>query len=267
MRGYKPWIKSDEQELIRLCNEGNKLTKEIATQFGRAPNTISTKLKKMGITNKGANQNPGKWNCKYEDIREKVFIYFLTHSKEECLKKFKLNEKQFKSIMTNGYKRPELMHYRKETRDHSPWTTRQLKTLLQNAGLKDRNWIANKIKRGNAHSCIKERLEKLGVASRTLNGMTMTSYISMFGKRPKAFILTKAGPRSGACKTPFKIVPWIQVKKDLKSGYAKTTAQLELYVEAMSMFQLWIHQGKPNFKLITTSQRQARTYDTRQKKK
>jgi hypothetical protein len=160
------------------------------------------------------------------------------------MEKFKLTKSELKSLQTVSYGDPLLSHLRKDTRNHAPWSTRELKFLLQHAGLKPREWIARKLKRGNA-VCVKERLQTLGVSSRSLNGITLTQFISAFGRRPDFCLQTKAGPGPGRGGTPtyYKIIPWVYLEQELKSRRLKTAKSFRQLVRSMALFQEWVFEG------------------------
>lgn len=175
--------------------------------------------------------------------------YFLRHSKEETAAKFGLSEKEFKSLMTRGYQRPEYKHLRKEKRRHDPWTARELKFLLAHAGLMPRAWVAKKLKRGG-HLGIKDRLDLLGISSMNLNGLTISKYRVLFGEDPNLYIQTKAGPQRfnplrSSVTTPsyYKIVPWYFMENEIKARILEPHELFEKVIRSMAMFQHWIHDG------------------------
>ncbi len=235
------WTNEDLMQLGFLIQAGFN-NREISEVLNKSLAAVQIKAKKAY----GGNKNYRVAQIKHKHLREPIFRYFLKHNWEETREKFKLTDSELKSVFTVGYRDPKLAHLRKDKRVKSPWTTNQLKILLQSAGLKPRSWVAKKLKRGNVHSCIKERLERLGVSTRTLNGVTMTSYIAMFGKRPRVFLKTNAGPTRGkyAGSTYFRIIPWYQIEKDFKEGHIKTTNDpFKKAAKTMLLFQNWIFDG------------------------
>ena len=246
---------SQEQlkEIISLAQSGDILNKDIAEKFGRKPASISFILKKHGIKNQACKKVIGKWNIKHAHLREKVMTYFLNHSQEQTMKRFKLTKSELKSLMTIGYRLPEFKHLRKETRRHDAWSTKEYKTLLRYSGLKSRDWIAKKLNRGGENG-IKDRLDLLGISSVTLNGITISKFREAFGKDPKFFLQTQAGPKrqlksKGNSCSYYKIVPWVWLNKELKTGRLKAHKIFSELVEAMAAFQEWYFDGNALIKL------------------
>lgn len=145
--------------------------------------------------------------------------------------------------MSISYRLPEFAHLRKDQRQHREWTTEEYIFLLRHAGLKPRDWIAKKLKRGGPIG-IKERLQKIGVSSRTLNGLTVSQYRVAFGKEPSWYLETKAGPGNGsnvAMVGYYKIVPWVQLEKELRNRRICSDPTFETVIGTMSVFQKWVH--------------------------
>ena len=238
----KTWS-DNEQLLLGNLIEAGFTNKEIAKMMNRSLVAVRIKSQRYYSGNKN-----GK--TKHAHLREKVLTYFLNNSAEETKKHFNLTDSEFKSLMTVAYGQKSLRHLRKDERNKRPWMAHHYKILLQNAGIKPRSWIAKKIGKGNVNSCIKERLEKLGIASRTFNGLTLTSYGRLFGKNPRKFLKTNAGPGRGKhAPTFFKIVPWVEINKDLKDKYVETTNLMKLVIDARAQFQNWIFDGEYKSKI------------------
>lgn len=232
---------------------------EIAKKMGKPVVCVRLKAKKLGLQSTQKTLDKfGKWNSKHSHIRGPVMKYFMTHTWKETKKRFGLTQSEQKSLFSVGYQMPEFKHLRKETRDHSPWSKSQLLFLLRHAGLMPRKWIAEKIGRGN-QTCIKERLQALGLSSRTMQGLTLSQFIEAFGKRPDFYIQTKAGPNGGpknALPTRWKIIPWVWLDQELRAKRLKTGVELKLLIRARAQFQEWIFQGNAlkKMKRITTAQ-------------
>ena len=233
------WTEQEKLQLGFLIHAGFKY-KEIAAQMKRPLTGVS----RMAWLNFGGNPNYINSKTKHKHLREQVMRYFTKHTAIETQKNFKLTEIEFKSLMTVGYMDPKFAHIRKDKRDHSPWTAKQEKFLLCHAGLRPRRWIAEQLGRCNEVG-IKERLTLRGVSSRTLNGVTLSSYRQAFCKEPRVYVVTDAGPGRGKYNaTFFKITPWVQVKKDLDDKYISTSNVAFLRsIECMAMFQEWIFEG------------------------
>lgn len=238
------WTREHEAELRRLAMEARFFFTEIAEKMGLKVQSVRWKAKQLGIpsTQKTLKNRMGKWNAKHAHLREKLLTYYLNHSAEQCQKKFKLTPSEFKSCLTYGYRDPTLKHLRKETRRHDSWSTRELKFLLQHCGIMPRDWIGKKLKRGTP-VCVKERMEKLGISSRTLNGITLSQFILAFGERPSFTLKTKAGPGRGGTPTYFQIVPWVWLDQEIKMRKLKTTRPFRKVIATMALFQEWIFDG------------------------
>lgn len=241
------WTEEDEEKLRRLRAQNSMLYTEIAECLGKSVQSVRWKAKQLGIlsTQKTLSHRLGVWNSKHLHLREPVMKYFLTHTMEQTRKHFGLTKSEIHSLFTAGYREPSLRHLRKETRDHSRWSAEQLKFLLRHAGLRNRDWIAEKIGRGN-RTCIKERLQALGIASRTIQGITLSQFKEAFGERPAFYLRTAAGPdggRKGTLPTRWKIVPWVWLYQELKSKHLKTAPEFGHLIASMAMFQEWIYEG------------------------
>jgi hypothetical protein len=216
----------------------------------KRPASVSWRIKKLGLTpakQRACAARIGRWNVKYADIRKQVMTYFLTHTREETRKRFGLTQSELKSLFTVGYRMLQLKHLRKETRDHSPWTARQLQFLLQHAGLRPRKWILAQLGRGQNVCTIKERLQALGLASRTLQGLTLSQFREAFGRDPEFYLQTDAGPDGGlksSLPTRWKIIPWVWLDQELKARRLKTAPELRMLVAARAQFQEWIFGGR-----------------------
>lgn len=233
------WTEVEIDKLKSLA--GQMLYVDIAKILKRSPAMVTFQARKLRLPK--ARHLLGKWNSKHSHLQEEVLIYYQKHSFEETAKKFDLTISEMKSCMTYAYRRADLSHLRKATNDHSPWSSQQLKFLLRHAGLRDREWIAKKIGRGNK-TCIKERMQFLGIASRNLQGLTMSQFIEAFGKRPNFFLQTTAGPRSrSAAPTLWKIVPWVWLDQEIKGGRLQTAIEMKILVSTHAIFQEWIFDG------------------------
>ncbi len=243
----RSWSDEEVSRLRSLALGKNLFYTEIARSLGRKPASVRWKARKLGLpsTQKHLRDRFGKWNSKHSHIRGSAMRYFLTHTREQTRKKFGLTESEIKSLFTVGYRLPEFRHLRKETRLHSPWSAKQLQYLLTHAGLIPRKEILRHVKRGNNVCCIKERLQALGLSSRTLQGITLSQFREAFGKDPEFYLATTAGPDGGAkgtLPTRWKIVPWVWLNEQIKSKKLKAPKEFCLLVETRAMFQEWIFE-------------------------
>jgi hypothetical protein len=235
--------------LRRLVAEGQKFNTEIARLIGKRPASVSWRVRKLGLTpsrRRACADRMGGWNAKHAELRGPAMKYFMTHSWEETRKKFGLTESELKSVFTVGYRMPEFKHLRKETRDHSAWTAKQLQFLLTHAGLRPRKWILSQLGRGKNVCTISERLQALGLSSRTLQGLTLSQFREAFGQEPAFFLQTDAGPDGGlktSLPTRWKIIPWVWLDQELKAKRLKTAKELRMLIAARAQFQEWIFGG------------------------
>lgn len=243
MNGKKQWSEENETALVNMASSGVFLNKDIANRLNKSPNLISWKLKQLGIKNTAAQAIMGKWNSKHSHLREPAMRYFLTHTWEETREKFKLTESELKSLFTVGYRDPKLKHLRKDTRRKDGWTAKEFKFLLQHSGLMPRDWIASELNRGGRLG-IKDRLEKLGVASKSVNGLTLSQFRVAFGREPEFYLMTKAGPGRGKYSaTYFKIIPWVWLEQELRARRLKTHKIFRKLIASMALFQEWVFDG------------------------
>lgn len=241
------WTEEQDAKLRSLVARGNMFYTEMAPIIGKRPQLIGWRVKKLGLrtSRQYAKDRFGKGNVKHAHLRPAVMKYFMTHTLEETRQQFGLTQSEVKSLFTAGYRLPQYKHLRKETRDHSRWTKEQLQFLLKHAGLRPRKWVAKRIGRGN-EVCIKERLQALGLSSRTLQGITLSQFREAFGKDPDFFLQTTAGPDGGlktSLPTRWKIIPWVWLDQELKARRLKAPKEFKLLVSARAQFQEWIFAG------------------------
>lgn len=244
------WSLQDERSLVRLAKEGRFFYTEIATKLGKTPQSVRWKAKQLDLpsTQRFLKDRFGKWNSKHNHLREPVMRYFMTHTWDETLGKFKLTQSELKSLFTVGYRLPQLKHLRKETRRHDSWSTKELKFLITHAGIMPRDWIGKTLKRGTP-VCVKERMQKLGISSRTINGITLSQFRSAFGKEPDFYIQTKAGPGRNGTPTCFKIIPWVYLDQEIRTKKLKAPKVFRQLASTMALFQDWIFEGNVVSKL------------------
>lgn len=238
MSKWKQWSQDEYDQLGLLIKEG--LTNpEIAQIMDRPRLAIAIKAQRYF----GGNPNYLIKKTKHAHLRENVMRYYLTHTAEECQRKFKLTKSEFKSLCTVSYKIPELKHLRKETRRHDAWSAKEFRFLLQHSGLKPRDWIAKELNRGG-HLGIKDRLERLGIASKSVNGLTLSQFREAFGTEPGFCLKTQAGPTRGVHgESYYKIIPWVWLDQELKARRLRTHKTFRQLIAAMALFQEWVFDG------------------------
>lgn len=195
----------------------------------------------------GGNPNYLKHKTKHKHLRKPVMEYFLSHTWEETKKHFKLKDSELKSIFTIGYIDPKLAHLRKDTRRRDAWSTEELRFLFRLTGVISRDEINQHLNRGNSGRVIKEKLMKLGIPAKNVNGLTYSQFTSLFKKKPVYYLATTAGsPGSKFVQyANWKIVPWCHIEEMLNDKYIEHSDAIKLYVETMAMFQRWVHG--PNY--------------------
>lgn len=238
MSKWAKWQDHEYAQLKLLIDEG--LTNpQIAEIMGHSLMAIRIKAQ----INFGGNPNYRIQKTKHVHLREPVMRYFLTHSADETAKKFKLTGSEFKSLMTSAYRDPTFSHLRKETRNHAKWATKDFKFLFTHSGLMPRSWIAKKLKRGGELG-IKDRLDKLGISSKSLNGLTLSQYRDAFACEPGFYLRTKAGPGQGKhARTYFKIIPWVWIDAEIKDKRLRAPKLMRKLVQSMALFQEWVYEG------------------------
>lgn len=239
----------EKADVLSMALSGEILNKDIAAKFGRRPSAVSYCLRKLGVRNTAKDKVMGKWNIKHAHLRESAMRYFVTHTAEETEKKFKLTHSEFKSLMTYGYRDKTLLHVRKDKRRHDSWTAYEFKFLLQHSGLMPREWIAKKLKRGGLEA-IRGKLEQLSIASKSVNGLTLSQFREAFNKEPDFYLQTKAGPGQGKYNaTYFKIIPWVWLDQELKAKRLKTHKIFRKLIASMALFQEWFFDGDALIKM------------------
>lgn len=245
----KRWTASEIKELRRLVKKDDLFYVEIAPKLKRKVVEVARKAREIGLA-APAQHRIGRWNEKHAHLREAVFRFYLKHTFEECQKKFKLTKSELKSLFTAGYKIDALAHLRKDTRRHDEWTLGEWLFMIRHCGIRERRWIALKLKRGNdTGRVIKERLKKSGGGStRYLNGMPR-SWASVFWPIdlvPKG-IKTKAGAHGPGKICQTVLIPWVEVERLSKAFVTDETVRA--CIRAMATFQRFIFRS-PNAKLI-----------------
>jgi len=174
---------------------------------------------------------------KHKHLRKEVMVYFQEHSFEETMNKFNLNKGQLKSLFTVCYRISEFKHLRKDKRQNHRrvWTPEEIIKMLNMCGIKSRQEIADKLDRGNAR-VVKEKLMKLGISTRNVNGMNLQLFKSFFGCNPLRYTDTTAGPPLRNC---FKIVLWYDIDNWIKEGLLECPKIMRDIIEIYAMFQLW----------------------------
>jgi transposase len=237
------WTQDQDRELFLLVKTGNFLNKEIAEKLGRSPYSISYRLRKFGIKNTASSKVYGKWNKKYSDeFRKKVIAYFRNHNARETAEKFKISHGQTIGILETSRRSGLLPPKFKDQRNKKPWTASDYQFLLAHAGLMPRDWIAKKLNRGGLLG-IKDRLELLGVSSKSLNGITLSQFREAFGTEPDFYLQTKAGPGRGGTPTYYKIIPWVWLDGEIRARRLHAPEPMRKLVRSMALFQDWVHDG------------------------
>lgn len=212
---------------------------QIGKEFSMNTSTIQLASKRY------FNGNPNYRNkkTKHKHLRKPVFEYFLNHTWSETKEKFKLTDSELKSVFTVGYRDNSLKSLRKDTRCRRLWDTKDTIFLLQRAGLIRREKIGMALGRGKDR-VIKEKLMKLGVNTKTIQGMTLSSYRKNFGQEPSFAISTKAGPSGGIQSGMFKIIPWVILREELNNNKIIVPKIFADYIKTMALFQEWIFEGQ-----------------------
>lgn len=241
------WDDSLDARLISLSKKKLFAT-EMAKELDKRPASVRWRMHKLGIESSKTRvaERYGKWNIKHAHLREAVMRFYQTHSYETTAKKFGLTKSEMKSLFSVCYRMAELKHLRKDSRLKSAWSTKQLKFLLQHAGLRPRKWIMEQLDRGKNVCVIKERLGTLGVSSRTLQGITLSQFRQAFEQEPSFYLKTDAGPDGGpkgTLPTRWKIIPWVWLEQEIKAKRLKTPKEFGMLISARAHFQEWIFEG------------------------
>ena len=165
--------------------------------------------------------------------------FFLKNTFKATAKKFDLTERQLKVCMTLAYKEPTLKNMRKDARTKRLWNTEEYLTMLQLCGLVQRSTIAKILDRGTSR-VIKERLVKLGVSSKNINGLTLKQTRSLLGNDVKLDpIHTTAGSINavGTCFC-FKIMLWTELETLVTD--IDIPEVFKNFIYCMSDFQSWL---------------------------
>jgi hypothetical protein len=264
------WTPAMVAELRRLVGRNELFMYEIADVMRLPRTSVLHKCRQLRIRS----APPGRfaeWNRKHAHLREDVLTYFLTHSFDETAKRFGLTRSEMKSCMSAGYLDPKLKHLRKEWRPHTPWSTKDWLFMVRHAGVRERVWIAKKLKRGHTYNSVKDSLAKFRGSGKYMNGMPWQWASQVFGLDAHHIaIQTKAGPTGGRGIFRYRIIPWVTCERLISEGrvrkvYGKGKCRPERKlaspaitihpevvagVRAMARFQRWIH-GTESERVIT----------------
>ena len=217
----------------------NRIADRLKIRYGR----VLYELGKFGLRNNKEARGVRSVYTKNDYL--KVLEYFKTHTAKETQKKFKdvkcesgLININFKSLLAYAQRPNSIFNHlyeRKDYRRKDIWSKDDLLFLLQHTGFVSRLDIGLALGRGQ-EIVIKEKLKQLGVASKSLQGLTLSQYRKFFEKEPKRYVQTTAGPTTGP--TFFKMIPWIYMKEDIKllKGPVKT------YFKAMLLFREFVYR-------------------------
>lgn len=222
-------------EIIVLIREG-KACPEISRELGLSVHAVSNYCQRE----LSGNPNYLLRKKKHSHLHENVLNYFLNHTFKETQDHFQLTKSELKSCFTVAYRKPELSHIRKDKRRKDSWSSEELRFLFRKSGIISRDEINDHLKRGKTNIVIKEKISSFGICTKAINGMTISQFRNLFNKEPLSYIQTTAGS-PGAYGGFFKIVPWCHINEMLKSGYIDGIESVRIYIDAMSLFQKWIH--------------------------
>lgn len=224
----------DKNLVIELLKSKKYSYQHIAEIVGVTKNAVANFAVKngFGIGN--------KLKIKHKHLRYRVLVFFKNHTEDECLKKFNLTKKNFKSLMTTAYKDEKYKHLRKDVRTKDPLTEKELIKMVQLAGLLPRDQIAKMLNRGSKFHAIKDRFKnQLNCRTKKLHGFTYHEVKDAFDC-PLKYLRTKAGP------TKFKltIVPWVYLEE--KINYCNRNNDFKKLICSLAKFQRWIYDARTN---------------------
>lgn len=189
------------------------------------------------------------FNSIHKHLRKPLLIYYMKHSREECMKHFNLTLSEFKSCLTQAYREGSWKALRKETRTHEPWSIDTWFFILRRCGILERKVIAKLSGRSTSerfHS-IKEKMKNSGGGNtKFLNGLPFTWAKQIWPGdliRP-AVIKTQSGPTGVRCKFRFLIIPWIEAER--LSAVFHTDETVKRCISGMAQFQRFVHQKRDN---------------------
>jgi hypothetical protein len=236
------WTTAQDAELLRLAKSGRLFASEIAELVGRTKEAVRYRLRKLGLDlakRAKASGRMGQWNAVHAHVRQRAMRYFLTHSFEDTMKKFKLTKSQLKSLMTASYRDEKCAHLRKDKRRHDVWSFDETMFLLRHAGLQERRWIAARLKRGTMQS-VKEMTSRLGSKTRYINGLPKRLAEELIGHQVEGF-KTKAGPTGPGVDCRPIIVPWVTLYSEARKAVPCPPEHIADVLRAMAQFQRRIH--------------------------
>lgn len=219
-------ISDFDRNLIDFLYLSHLSNEEIAATVGVSASTVARYIR----------DHHGQHHRKYKDLYRPVGEYFLTHTAEETCNFFKITKGQFKSIFCYIYKQKQFSDLRKDCRDKRPWSVEDIRIMLCLAGLVPRGKIAKIINRNNAR-VVKEKMQKLGIPLRIVNGMTYSSFVSFFNYTNEVKIFGIEGNK-------FNIVLWVTIEDMINNNILKVDRSFLRYIQIMASFQRWIHQSK-----------------------
>ena len=238
-------LTQDEKDSILVLATKGHTNSEIAEMLGKKKTQVASFIQRSG-----GNPSYRKRIKKYDDDKiKKAFEIFQKASFDETAEIMGLTKTELKSLMTIGYTKERFCVYRKDTRinHRRKWTVTETTKMLKWAGLIPRKRIALKLNRGNDR-VIKERLMKIGIATRNINGIPVRQFAQFFGKEANDLLSSGKIVPSGIGR--FNIILWVDVSKLIKGGLLAVTPTQELIVETRAKFQNWLWGGSTKKKIL-----------------
>lgn len=230
--------KDFHQEIHSLLLAG-KTNPEIAEELGLTRCQVAIYVER----NLGGNPNYLKKRSKHKHLHEKILTMRLSLSDAEIRKKLGLTESEMRSCMSSAYKKKQLKHLRKDDRRRDSWSSEELRFLLKFSGIIPQEDLAKILNRGKSRIVIKEKLQKLGLCSKNINGLTLSKFRVIFCCNPDFLVQTNAGSPSGikSNQANWKIVPWCHIDELLDAKLIGCAEVFRTYVKTMATFQKWVH--------------------------
>lgn len=246
-----------KQEIVDLIGQG-KTNPEIAAKLDISKNSVAVFTQRE----LGGNPNYLKRKIKHKHLHRKVLTAKLAMNDLELMEKFNLSASELKSCLTSAYKREEFAHIRKDKRRRDAWSSEEYKFMLKYSGIISQDEISQQLKRGKGRRVVKEKMQQLGLSSKYINGLTLSKFYALFKKAPIYYLETTAGPPCSkfSKRSHFKIVPWCHIREMLIDGYVEQCEVFQVYIDAMAMFQRWIHGSDYWRSLVNNPKQQQKQY-------
>lgn len=236
---HKAKMKKSREEKIQdiqsLIDEGYTYT-EIAHILNQKYTVLVSRANRSGLKNRNYFKKKKRFSDQFlKDFSKKAKKIGWSRARQEN----NLTKDQVRRIKVlcynQGFIEAKNSYRGHDTRRKTPWSGKELVTMLKYCGLIPRTEIMKKMDL-NGMIVIKDRLRSLGLVSKNVNGLSFGQFRKLFERKPYTFIKTRAGPTNFT----FNIVLWTDIENWISERRIRSIPIMTKYVKSMALFQRWI---------------------------